>query len=198
MLRIGITGGIGSGKSIVCRIFETLGIPVFYADDQAKSIMTIDPILIDAIKQIFGERSYFNDGTLNRKYLADIVFNDKMQLDHLNNLVHPAVQRAFENWQSQLPKNLPYCLKEAALLFESGSYQQCDYTLMVCAPLQLRIDRVKKRDGLSEEQVLARMEKQWSDEKKSAYADYFIQNDGQHSLIQHVWDFHQRWSKGIN
>ena len=123
MLKIGITGGIGSGKTTVCKVFETLDIPVFYADTVAKQIMTTDAILINGIKSTFGEASYFEDGKLNNKHIADIVFNNPQQLEKLNALVHPAVFRAFGEWDAKLPKDTPYSLKEAALLFESGSYQ---------------------------------------------------------------------------
>src|SRR5580698_7802865 len=145
MLKIGITGNIGGGKTTVSKIFEVLGVPVFYADDAAKKVMVEDPILINALKEAFGSEAYFNDGSLKRKHIASIVFNDDIQLAKLNSIVHPAVFRAFDNWTVQI-KGAPYVMKEAALLFESTSYKMCDYSVMVTAPLELRIARVMQRD----------------------------------------------------
>src|SRR6185437_5472701 len=130
MLKVGLTGNIGSGKTTVSKIFELLGVPVFYADDAAKAVMTNDEVLINGIKSAFGEQSYFNDGTLNRKYIAQIVFNDAARLAALNALVHPATFRAFDAWVKNAG-DAAYVLKEAALLFESDSYKMCDHTIMV-------------------------------------------------------------------
>jgi len=193
MLKIGITGGIGSGKTTVCRIFETLGIPVFYADTVAKQIMVSDPILIDGVKQAFGEESYFTDGGLNNKHISAIVFNDAAQLGELNALVHPAVFRAFDAWVRQVPDTVPYTLKEAALLFESDSYKMCDQTLLVIAPIETRLLRVTQRDGVSEAQVRARMDKQLSDAEKMKMADHLIYNNETDSLITQVLKLHQQF-----
>jgi dephospho-CoA kinase len=193
MLKIGITGGIGSGKTTVCSIFETLGIPVFYADTVAKQIMVTDPILVAGVKQAFGADSYFADGTLNNKHIAAIVFNNAAQLEKLNGLVHPAVFRAFDSWMLQVPDTVPYTLKEAALLFESGSYQMCDQTVLVIAPIELRLQRVMARDGVSEAQVRARMDKQLSDEQKMKMADHLIYNNETDSLIAQVLKLHQQF-----
>jgi dephospho-CoA kinase len=145
MLKIGITGNIGSGKTTVSKLFELIGIPVFYADDAAKILMVTDEVLIAGIKQTFGAESYLDDKTLNRKHIADIVFNDETQLAKLNALVHPAVFRAFDKWaEEELKDDVPYVLKEAAVLFESSSYKFCDKTIMVTAPLELRIKRVMR------------------------------------------------------
>src|ERR1041384_6117190 len=130
MLKIGVTGNIGSGKTTVSKIFEILGVPVFYADDAAKTVMVEDPILINALKKEFGGESYFDDGSLNRKHIASIVFNNETELTKLNSIVHPAVFRAFDNWVAT-KKNVPYVMKEAALLFESSSYKTCDQTIMI-------------------------------------------------------------------
>ncbi|TWJ04706.1 dephospho-CoA kinase [Mucilaginibacter frigoritolerans] len=185
MLKIGITGNIGSGKTTVSKIFEVLGIPVFYADDAAKNAMVNDVILINEIKIAFGDTSYFEDGTLNRKYIAGIVFNDNAKLAKLNSLVHPATFRAFDTWVKQ-HKHVPYVLKEAALLFESDSYKMCDYTIMVQAPLEIRIQRVMKRDGLTREEVESRNAHQFSEEKKSQLADHIIKNDDSQLVIPQV------------
>lgn len=196
MLKIGITGGIGSGKTTVCKVFELLGVPVFYADSVAKEIMISDVELVSGIKVAFGASSYFPDDSLNRKHLSDIVFNNPDQLKKLNGLVHPAVFRAFDKWMASLPPETPYILKEAALLFESGSYKMCDKTLMVIAPEAVRIDRVMLRDGLTLEQVRLRMDQQWSEEKKLHLADFEIQNSTDKSIIEQVLALHQLFLKG--
>jgi dephospho-CoA kinase len=197
MLKVGITGNIGGGKTTVSKIFEILGIPVFYADDAAKNVMTTDPILIDGIKSAFGVASYFEDGTLNRKHIAGIVFNDEKELAKLNSLVHPAVFRAFDTWVAGI-KYAPYVMKEAALLFESDSYKMCDKTIMVTAPLELRIKRVTHRDGLTREEIMARNEKQFSEEKKIALADFIIRNDDTELVIPQVLKLHEQFLSLVN
>ncbi|MES2447565.1 MAG: dephospho-CoA kinase [Bacteroidota bacterium] len=193
MLKIGITGGIGSGKTTVCKVFETLGIPVFYADTVAKEIMITDSVLVAGIKDTFGEESYFGDGSLNNKHIAAIVFNNVDELAKLNALVHPAVFRAFETWEKDIPSTVPYTLKEAALLFESGSYKMCDQNILVTSPMAVKLARVMQRDNVSEAQVLARMDKQFSDEQKMAMANYFIENTEQKSVIEQVLNLHQQF-----
>jgi dephospho-CoA kinase len=193
MIKIGITGGIGSGKSTVCRVFETFGIPVFYADTVAKEIMVTDEILIAGIQSVFGSESYEDSGKLNNKHIAAIVFSDKQQLEQLNALVHPAVFRAFDAWLLTLPVRVPYVLKEAALLFESGSYRMCDESVLVTAPKDIKIKRVMDRDGVSAEQVEARMDKQMSDDEKSAMAGFLIRNDGSQSVILQVLNLHHQF-----
>lgn len=192
MLKIGITGNIGSGKTTVSKIFEILGIPVFYADDAAKNVMTTDPILIEGIRSAFGAASYFEDGTLNRKHIAGIVFNDEKELAKLNSLVHPAVFRAFDSWVIHT-KDAPYVMKEAALLFESDSYKMCDKTIMVTAPLELRIKRVMHRDNLTCDEIMARNEKQFSEEKKIELADFVIRNDDTELVIPQVLELHEKF-----
>lgn len=189
-LKVGITGGIGSGKTTVCHIFELLGIPVFYADDEAKKLMISDQILVEEIKSAFGAPSYFEDGSLNRKYISDIVFKDTNQLNKLNSFVHPAVFRAMESWSSQ--QKSPFVLKEAALLFESGSYQQNKFNILVSCPLGLRIKRVMNRDKISKEKVLEIIQNQFSEERKEAMADFFIQNNEEELIINQVLDLHQK------
>ena len=193
MLKIGITGGIGSGKTTVCRVFETLGIPVFYADSVAKQIMVTDTILIEGVKSAFGKESYSKDGLLNNKHIASIVFQDKNQLEMLNSLVHPAVFRAFDNWVKDISSAVPYILKEAALLFESGSYQMCDKNILVTAPLDVKIARVMERDQVTKEQVVARIDKQFTDEQKHKMADYFIENTENSSVIMQVLSLHEQF-----
>jgi len=195
MLRIGITGGIGSGKTTVSKVFEILEIPVFYADDVAKSVMQTDELLVKNIKKAFGSQTYNSDQALNRKYLADIVFNDEQKLAKLNQLVHPAVFRAFDEWLAVQRKS-PYILKEAALLFESGSYKLCDKNILVTAPEELKIKRVVQRDNISAGDVKARMNKQFTEAQGMKLADFVIRNDEQTLLIQQVLQLHERFVNG--
>jgi len=194
MISIGITGGIGSGKTTVCRLFETLGIPVYYADDRAKQIMVDDPELVGQLKSTFGADIYGADGDLRRSVLADRVFYNPEALSRLNQLVHPAVFRDAAHWMLQ-HQEFPYTLREAALLFESGSYKLVDEVVMVWAPEALRLQRAMSRDGLSEDDVRARMQRQWPDEKKQAMADHVILNDGEHLLIPQVTALHEQWTE---
>ena len=191
MLKIGITGGIGSGKTTICKVFETLGIPVFYADTVAKQIMVTDEILINGVKDAFGKESYTEDGVLNNKHIAGIVFHNAAELAKLNELVHPAVFRAFDKWVKEIPESVPYILKEAALLFESGSYRMCDQNIVVVAPEESRIKWVMDRDRVTAELVKARIDKQLSDEEKMKQADHIIYNNETESLIIQVTRLHQ-------
>lgn len=192
MLRLGITGGIGSGKTTVCKIFETLHIPIYYADDRAKWLMVNSPALQTGITQLFGDKAYLEDGALNRAHIGSIAFKDPAKLQKLNALVHPAVFVDGENWQQeQLAVGAPYTLKEAALIYETGSYKTLDKVIVVTAPEELRIERVMKRDDLSEEEVKERIARQMPEEEKVAKADFVINNDGQHSLIKQVLAIHQ-------
>ncbi|HTN18588.1 MAG TPA: dephospho-CoA kinase [Chitinophagaceae bacterium] len=188
MLKVGITGGIGAGKSTVCRVFETLGIPVFYADDAAKFLMNSDAGLRQQIVQTFGEKTYENN-KLNRTYLAQQVFGNPEKLAQLNALTHPAVIRYGEAWMKQ--QQTPYVLKEAALFFESGSYKSMNLMIGVSAPQPLRILRTMQREHISEAQVLERISKQMDDTEKMRRCDYIIVNDDAHSVIVQVWNLHQ-------
>lgn len=192
MKKIGITGGIGSGKTTVCKIFESLGIPVYYADDRAKALMIENIELVNGIKNLLGDESYFENGALNRQHIANIVFKDKKKLEQLNGLVHPAVAKDGITWQ-QSQSLVPYTLKEAALLIESGSFQALDYLITVWAPKETRIQRVIKRDGTTREEVEARMDKQMSEFEKLKIAQFVIINDGEKSLVQQVQRLHRRF-----
>lgn len=192
MLKIGITGNIGSGKTTVSKIFEILNVPVFYADDAAKKVMVEDPVLIDALKTEFGSEAYFDDGSLDRKHIAGIVFNNETELAKLNAIVHPAVFRAFDSWVAGV-KNAPYVMKEAALLFESSSYKMCDKTIMVTAPLELRINRVMERDNLSRAEAESRNARQFSEEKKIQLANFVIRNDDTELVIPQVLELHREF-----
>ncbi len=193
MKKIGITGGIGSGKTTVCKIFESLRIPVYYADDRAKALMIENKELVHEIKNLLGDESYFDDGALNRQHIASIVFKDKKKLEQLNGLVHPAVAKDGILWQ-QAQSLVPYTLKEAALLIESGSFQALDYLITVWAPKETRIQRVIKRDGTTREEVEARIDKQMSEFEKLKLAQFVIINDGDKSLVQQVHKLHLRFS----
>jgi dephospho-CoA kinase len=191
MKKVGITGGIGSGKTTVCKIFETLHIPIYYADDRAKWLMVNDLALAKGIKSIFGENAYLPDNTLNRKYISDIVFQNQAKLTALNELVHPAVFEDGEKWFAS-QKNAPYALKEAALLVESNSYKQLDALIVVTAPLQTRIERVMLRDNAKKEDVEARIAKQMPEEDKLKYADFVIVNDGEKALMSQVMEIDKK------
>lgn len=186
---IGITGGIGSGKSTVARIFGLLGIPVYSADDAAKEIMVKDQLLIEQIKDHFGAEAYLPDGSLNRKFISDIVFSDKSQLEKLNSIVHPATIRDSEAWAQR--QKSPYVIKEAALMFETESFHHVDKVIGVYAPESLRILRVMKRDGVSRNEVLARMHKQIDDRIKMKLSDHVIYNDEQQMVIPQVLALHR-------
>ena len=194
MFKVGITGNIGSGKTTVSKVFELLGVPVFYADDVAKNIMVNDALLMGQIREAFGRESYFDNGELNRKHIAGIVFNDEQQLVKLNSLTHPAVFRAFDSWVADI-HDAAYVLKEAALLFESSSYKMCDKTVMVTAPLDLRIKRVIQRDDISKAEVESRNARQFDEVKKIELADYVIKNDESVLVIPQVLKLHQEFLK---
>ena len=190
MLLIGLTGGIGSGKTTVARIFEILGIPVYYADLAAKRIMNEDENIKVSLMNTFGEAAY-KDGELNRQYLADIVFSNAEKLDLLNSIVHPPTRKDAEEWIKK--QTSPYIIKEAALLFESGSHQTLDYVIGIKSPLDLRITRVMKRDGLSGNEVMARMKKQMSEDTKVSLSDFVIINDEVQLVLPQVLKLHEKF-----
>mgnify|MGYP000670966534 FL=1 len=189
MLKIGLTGGIGSGKTTVAKIFETLGVPVYYADDVAKQLMQEDNVLKQSIINIFGKDSYTTDGKLNRSYLSATVFSNPHQLERLNAIVHPATIQHAEQWMQQ--QQAPYVIKEAALIFESGSQSILDYVIGVYAPQALRIQRTIKRDNIDKDKVLQRMQNQIDENIKMRLCDRVIQNDDRHSLMQQVLIVHE-------
>jgi len=189
MFRVGLTGGIGSGKSTVAKIFEVLGIPVYYADEAAKKIMNTNEDLRKAITEKFGGESYINN-QLNRPYIASLVFNNKEKLELLNSLTHPATIRDANNWMME--QKTPYSLKEAALIFESGSAEHLDYVIGVYTPLPLRIKRVMERDNISKEDVLKRMSRQMDEDIKMRLCDTVITNDEQQMVTTQVLQLHER------
>lgn len=193
MLRVGITGGIGSGKTTACKLFEKLGVPVYYADNRAKELMVDNKQLRNSIIQNFGVQSYTEDGSLNRLYLSSVVFSDEKKLELLNALVHPVVAADSESWNTILErKNFAYSLREAALLVETGSYKLLDKLIVVTAPEQERIKRVMLRDGSSEQQVKSRINAQMPDTEKLKLADFIIENTELISLAQQVKNVHER------
>lgn len=188
MLKIGLTGGIGSGKSTVAKIFETLGIPVYYADDASKRLMNENEGLKRAIQNNFGEATY-TGGELNRRLLSSFVFNNPEKLALLNSIVHPATIKDAEDWM--LRQTAPYAIKEAALIFESGSQEYLDKVIGVYAPAAVRINRVMQRDQVTREDVMSRMSKQIKEEIKMRLCDHVIINDKQELLIPQVLKLHE-------
>ena len=190
MLRIGITGGIGSGKSTVSKIFEVLGIPVYYADDASKRLMNEDEELKEKLRSTFGDETYV-DGQLDRAYVAAIVFNDPGKLVLLNSIMHPATIKDAEKWMLQ--QTTPYAIKEAALIFESGSQEYLDKVIGVYTPVTVRIHRVMQRDNVTREEVLSRMNKQIDEDMKMRLCDYIITNNEQELLIPQVIELHKKF-----
>lgn len=194
-LQIGITGGIGSGKSLVTKIFSCLGTPVYDADSRARLLMTSDTILINEIKDTFGEQSYLDKGDLNRDYLSKRVFNDPANLAAMNGLVHPAVARDYNRWAAEHQSH-PYLVKEAALLFEAGSYKTLDKIIVVEAPESLRIARVQKRDPHRDVQKIKDIiRNQMSEEEKLKRADFIVKNDETVLVIPQVLALHYEFLK---
>jgi dephospho-CoA kinase len=189
VLRLGLTGGIGSGKSTVAQIFEVLGIPVYYADIAAKKIMNEDEGLRSAITNIFGEQAYANN-ILDRKYISSIVFSDPAKLQQLNALVHPATKKDGEAWMQE--QTSPYAIHEAALIFEANVSDRLDLVIGVSSPIELRIKRAMERDKVSREEVLKRMEQQIDEEVKMSKCDFVLINDEQHLLIPQVLKLHEK------
>ena len=191
MLKIGITGGIGAGKSTVAGIFKVLGIPVFDADATAKNILNTDLVLREQVIAAFGSETYKN-GLLDKKYLATLVFNNPDQLAKLNALVHPATIAAADKWASSFADR-PYIIKEAALLFEAGTYVGLDYIIGVTAPVELRIARVMARDQVSREEVLSRMQHQLDDTEKMNRCNFVIDNNEATLVIPQVLSLHEQF-----
>lgn len=171
---IGLTGGIGSGKTTIAKYFEEKGIPVYISDDEARKIMQSSEV-VEAIKNAFGD-SVFEGANLKREVLAEIVFNDPEKLKVLNGIVHPAVKEDFKQWMSSKKDKFPYVVYESAILFESGSYKNFDVIVTVTAPLELRIERVLQRDTTTRDQVLRRISSQWTDAQRISKSEYVIEN----------------------
>ena len=191
LLRVGLTGGIGSGKSTIAAIFETLGVPVSYADLEAKRLMNEDASLREAITLQFGASAY-TDGTLNRKYLAERVFSNPEKLRLLNSLVHPVTIRDGERWMQELGDRFPYAIREAALIFETRTAGHLDFVIGVSAPTELRIQRTIQRDRVTREDVLLRMRNQIDEDIKMHLCDVIVVNDERSAVIPQVLDIHHQ------
>lgn len=183
-LKVGITGGIGSGKSTVCKVFSALGIPVFEADVVAKQLMNSNNSIRKGLTDLFGEAVYTSSGRVDRKKLASIIFNDDIRLQKVNELIHPVVRQKFLLWADI--QDVPYVIHEAAILFESGFYKMMDFTILISAPENERIERVVKRDGSLPGQVKERMNKQWSDEQKRKLASVEITNADEELILPQI------------
>lgn len=185
---LGLTGGIGSGKTTVAGFFKELGIPVFIADVEAKKLMLEDEKIKAAIIQLFGEEAY-KEGIPDRKFIASKVFGDNEKLEQLNGIIHPAVAKHFKTWKQD--QDAPYVIYEAAILFEKGGYRKCDFNLLITAPFEQRVARLQERDSSTLEEIEARMSHQWSDEKKAELADFIIENKELSKTREAVRDLHE-------
>lgn len=187
MLKVGVTGGIGSGKTTICKIFESLGIPVYYADMEARRLIQEHPVLVEGYRKLFGEKA-FEYGKLNRSHVAKMIFHDPELILKVNALVHPVVREDFFQWSRR--QNAPYVIEEAAVLLEGGGNHLLDKIILVSAPENVRIARVVRRDGMSEEQVLKRMKYQWNDDKKRLFCNFEITADDNHLVVPQVLKIH--------
>ena len=195
MLKIGLTGGIGSGKTTVAKIFELLKVPVYYADAASKQLYITDKELIANIKNAFGEDIYTGE-LLNKTKLAALVFNDPIKLERLNSLVHPPTIKDAKEWMER--QTTPYVIKEAALIFESGSAEGLDYVIGVSSPKHLRLQRVMERENSNREEVLKRMERQIDEDMKMKLCDFVITNNEQELVIPQVLELHQKFIGSAN
>ena len=186
---IGLTGGIGSGKSKIMSVFSTYGIPCYESDRRAKWLMQMDAELKSQIKSFFGDQIYEKD-QFNQRKLAKLVFAEKGKLEALNSLVHPRVKMDFKSFVSQ--QNTPYIIKEAAILFETGGEKDCDATILVTAPEKLRLQRVLNREKISSMDLKARINNQWSDSRKIPLADYVINNIDWDKTLKKINEIHQK------
>ncbi|MFN4300157.1 MAG: dephospho-CoA kinase [Thermaurantimonas sp.] len=180
---VGLTGGIGSGKTTAAQLFRHLGVPVYIADDEAKRLIDSDPVIRRNIIAHFGTEAYTSSG-LNRQYIAQRVFTNPEKLELLNSLTHPAVKEHFKKWITL--QNALFVIKEAAILFEAGTYRECDLIISIVAPENTRLERIQRRSGLSIEEIKSRIARQWTDKKRLQLSDYVVLNDGKHSLIKQI------------
>ena len=191
MIKVGLTGGIGSGKTTIANIFKQLGVPIYFSDNRAKYLMLNNQFLRESLISLFGDKVVVN-GLLNRSYIASKVFSKPKELIKLNALVHPFVQKDFDDWSTS--QCSVYVIKEAAILFETGANKLLDKVVLVESPKDLKVSRVMLRDGMKNEEVLMRMSKQWSDDQKRTYADYIIYNDEENPLINQILKLHSIFS----
>jgi dephospho-CoA kinase len=193
MIILGLTGGIGSGKTTIARIFQELGVPVYYADNEAKKFLAAEPVKKE-LRKLWGKRILDAGNNVDKAILASIVFKDENELAKLNALIHPLLEDDFKQWV-QTQKHVPYVVKEAAILFEAGFDKNVDRVLSVTAPLEQRIARVMERDGVSRQQVLDRVSKQWSDEMRVEKSDYVIRNSDTDMVLEQVFKLHGQLSQ---
>ncbi len=191
ILKVGLTGGIGSGKTTIARVFEILGIPVFYADKEARELINNDLGLMAKIIQVFGTEAY-HENRYNVQYISKIVFNDRSMLEKLNNITHPHIFDAFSRWAG-IQKNTPYLIMEAAILFESGFSEIFDYTITVNSPKEIRILRITKRDNTDTDKIMAIINNQLTDSERSMKADFAIINDNSRLIIPQVLELHEKF-----
>ena len=189
MIIVGLTGGIGSGKTTVAKQFSELGIPVYIADEEAKKLMRRSIIINRKLIKLFGKEAYVN-GELNKPFLANLIFNDKSYLQKMNAIVHPKVARHFEKWV--LKQQAPYVIKEVAILFENGGQKACDFVITVTAPIETKIKRLLKRDHTSKEKIEAIMKNQWTDEEKVKHSHFVIENIQLENTKQQVLKIHEK------
>jgi len=190
MHKVGVTGGIGSGKTLVCEVFKRLGIPVYNADNEAKNILNSNTEVRKSIENYFGQYIYQNN-ILNKKKLAEIIFNNTEAIQKINSIVHPVVRQNFIEW-CKLQENKPYVIEEAAIIFESGAYKELDYTINVFAPEQIRIQRVMERDKATIEDVKNRIQNQMNDDERVKLANFTIINDGTKMIIPQILEIHSK------
>ena len=189
MIIVGLTGGIGSGKTTVAKMFHELNVPIYIADLEAKSLMNRSKVIKRKLIALFGENAY-RDGKLNRPFLAEKIFNDKGLLTQMNAIVHPKVGSHFKRWLKK--QKAPYVIKEAAILFENGSYKECDAMITVTSPLEKRIDRVVKRDNSTKKKVQAIVDNQWTDEQRIELSDFVIRNIDLSDTKEQVLQVHEK------
>jgi len=192
---IGLTGGIGSGKSTVAKMFEELGVPVYIADDEAKSLTNRSKIIKRKLTKLLGEEAYI-DGVLNKPFVANKIFTNKDLLNETNAIIHPKVAKHFIRWANKQKGS--YCLKEAAILFENDGYKKCDATILITCPKNIRIERVLQRGNITKEDLENRMQNQWTDENKERLADFIIENIDLEATQKKVQKIHNILSKGQN
>ncbi len=193
MIKVGLTGGIGSGKTTVAKIFQALGIPVYQSDIRAKWLMTNDPSVKSKLSTLFGSQIYTPDNSLNKPLLRKIIFENSQNRKMLENIVHPAVQRDFHDWLKKI--SAPYIIKESALLFESNTYKELDFIITVYAPIRCRIERIKKRDNLSEQEIMKKIRSQISDQFKIHHSDFIIINTYYCPLLPQILNLHKFFLK---
>ena len=191
---VGLTGGIGSGKTTVANMFHDLGVPVYIADEEAKKLMASSKVIKRKLIALFGDDAYIN-GTLNKPFIAKTIFNDKTVLEKMNHIIHPKVGFHFKKWM--LKKSTPYVIKEAAILFENGNYNQCDFIITVTAPKELKIKRLLKRDNTTKESIGAIMKNQWSDEEKIKRSNFVVVNSDLEKTREQVTKIHQQILENI-